>query len=108
MSVLRATVFDVQRFSVHDGPGIRTTVFFKRCPLRCAWCQNPEGQRAKIELSVDTSRCEGAGRCVRACPIEAIAAGVEGPLVDFAACHLCGACAEACARGVFELVGRSV
>ena len=57
-----ALIFDVQRFSIHDGPGIRTTVFFKGCPLRCAWCQNPESLRPHAEIAFDAGRCAGATR----------------------------------------------
>ena len=61
-------LFNVQRFSVHDGPGIRTTLFFKGCPLRCQWCHNPEGYRARPELSFQAAKCIGCGACERACP----------------------------------------
>ncbi len=96
-------VFDVQRFSVHDGPGIRTTVFFKGCPLRCRWCQNPEGIFAGPELAHRADRCTRCGECARACPEHAIHLG-NGHL-DRSACDVCGACAPVCPNGALEVVG---
>ena len=61
-------IFDIQHFSLSDGPGIRTTVFFKGCPLRCLWCHNPESQRKERELMFTPERCIGCGRCVPVCP----------------------------------------
>ncbi len=99
-------VFDVQRFSVHDGPGIRTTVFFKGCPLRCRWCQNPEGLERKVELAHWAERCTKCGECVRACPRDAIHG--DGAHVDRSRCDLCGLCTQACPNGALQLVGRTV
>ena len=64
----KGVVFDIQRFSVHDGPGIRTTVFLKGCPLQCLWCHNPESQRITPELSFEPELCILCGNCVQACP----------------------------------------
>ncbi|MCL1895256.1 MAG: glycyl-radical enzyme activating protein [Clostridiales bacterium] len=72
-------VTDIQRYSVHDGPGIRTVVFFKGCPLRCAWCQNPETQAPESELALFPDRCIGCGECIRVCPSGAIGAAEDGP-----------------------------
>jgi len=102
----QALVFDVQRFSVHDGPGIRTTVFFKGCPLRCAWCQNPESIRNRAELAFHADRCRHTGACVAACPVHALGGG-DG-WVDRARCDACGVCVEACPHGALRVVGRSV
>ena len=92
-------VFNVQRFSVHDGPGIRTTVFLKGCPARCPWCHNPESQSFAPEVLVVETRCIACGSCARVCPQGAPPAG--SPL-----CTACGACVEACPAGARQLAGR--
>ncbi len=101
-----ALVFDLQRFSVHDGPGIRTTVFFKGCPLRCRWCQNPESLRPRPEVAFYADRCRSTGGCPGACPRGAIRRG--GERVDRARCDACGLCVPACPYGAFRVVGRSI
>lgn len=103
----RGRIFDIQRFSVHDGPGIRTTVFLKGCPLRCAWCHNPESIRAEPELAVLESRCIHCDRCVEACPTGRLAA-LEAGAGAVPACTLCGTCAAVCPAEARRLVGRSV
>lgn len=100
------TIFNIQRFSTHDGPGIRTTVFFKGCPLRCAWCHNPESQAAAPELMVDTSRCTGCGWCAGACTHGAITVQDGVAVLDRARCVVCGACADFCPQGLREVAGR--
>jgi len=89
-------VFDLQRFSVHDGPGIRSLVFFKGCPLRCKWCSNPESLRRAPEILLDSAKCIGCRACVTACANGAVR--VEGDTVhyDRSKCRACGLCAEAC------------
>lgn len=104
-------IFDIQRFSVHDGPGIRTTVFLKGCPLRCLWCHNPEGISPKPELMFFDYNCLGCGTCVRACPEKAIAFDVQTqkkPVLTQERCTGCGSCAQACPSGAWRLVGRTV
>ncbi len=97
-------VFDAKRYAIHDGPGIRTTIFLKGCPLDCPWCHNPEGKRPQPELMWWSTRCLGCNSCVKACPWEALT--LEDNLtVDQERCDLCGACAEACTAEALEVVG---
>ncbi len=99
-------VFDMRHFAVHDGPGIRTTVFFKGCPLSCWWCHNPEGQSSKPSLMLFGDRCLGCGECLAACPHGAVAreGGVLRTLPS--ACRACGTCVETCPAEARRLAGR--
>lgn len=104
----RGVIFDVKRFAIHDGPGIRTTVFLKGCPLRCPWCHNPEGISADPQVSFRPARCIGCGRCVAACPADAVVMGENGPITDRDACTVCGRCVAACPAGAREMAGREI
>jgi len=103
---LIGTTFNVQRFSTEDGPGIRTTVFLKGCPLRCAWCHNPEGLSPRQELMWYDVRCIGANDCLQACPEQALELTPQGMQIDRAKCTACGDCAQACPAGALEIIGR--
>ena len=101
-------VFDVQRFSLHDGPGIRTVVFLKGCPLRCAWCANPESQQPGPQIAWFENLCAGCGRCAEACSRSAITMDGRRPLTDRRGCSGCGDCAAACSREARRLLGRKL
>ena len=97
-----AVIFNIQRFSIHDGPGIRTTVFFKGCNLRCRWCHNPESHRIAPELQFFDTKCIACGSCADACQNGT-------PTARFTdACMLCGSCADTCYAGALELTGRRI
>src|SRR5450756_834934 len=91
--------FDIQRFSIHDGPGIRTTVFLKGCPLSCLWCHNPEGIAAQPALLFSPDRCIGCGYCLRACEQHAHAMLDGKHVLDRSKCHICGRCTVECYAG---------
>jgi len=99
-------IFDIQRFAIHDGPGIRTTVFLKGCPLRCAWCQNPESISLEGEVFFTPSRCGLCGACVKACRHGAQRIEDGRRVYDRARCVRCGACVKACLSEALELAGR--
>jgi pyruvate formate lyase activating enzyme len=101
----RPLIFDIRRFALDDGPGIRTTVFFKGCPLSCTWCQNPESQKTGPEIACYPNLCIGCGDCSRVCPENAI--DLKNPsIIRREACTACGRCAEACPATALRQVGR--
>jgi len=102
----KGLVFSIQRYSTEDGPGIRTTVFLKGCPLRCLWCHNPEGQEFSPQIAFNDTRCIGCKGCVGACPQGAISFTADGSRTDRKKCRSCGKCAEVCPTGARELIGK--
>ncbi len=101
-------IFDIQRFSVHDGPGIRTTVFLKGCSLRCFWCHNPEGLRMTPEVQFLPNRCIACGACVVACEHGGQHLDEHGRSFTRERCVACGKCVEACVAEALNLAGRHV
>ncbi|MBS3809944.1 MAG: glycyl-radical enzyme activating protein [Desulfobacterales bacterium] len=102
----RGIVFNIQRFSLHDGPGIRTTVFMKGCPLRCLWCSNPESQAMAPNLMVRDTLCRGCGQCVKACPKGAISITEQGVrVIDWQKCDQCMECVSACIYNALSICG---
>jgi pyruvate formate lyase activating enzyme len=101
-------IFDIKKYAIHDGPGIRTTVFFKGCPLDCRWCHNPEGLKSSIEGLFRQDRCIGCSACLRVCPQKAIVATAFGLRTDWSRCEHCGACVQICPAGARELVGKKI
>ena len=101
----RGLIFGLQRFSTEDGPGIRTTVFVKGCPMRCPWCQNPEGMQPGKQVLWARSRCLGDGGCVAACPNGALTRDDGGTRIDASKCKACGTCADFCPANALEVAG---
>jgi pyruvate formate lyase activating enzyme len=100
-------IFDIKRYAINDGPGIRTAVFFKGCPLDCWWCHNPEGQSGKPQLMFRSNRCKSSRVCLQACPKEAITWN-EGSVTNWDECDDCGKCAEVCFAGAREIIGQDM
>jgi pyruvate formate lyase activating enzyme len=103
---MKALIGDIGRGSRHDGPGIRTTVFFKGCPLNCPWCHNPELIASRPEILFNRQRCIACGDCVVACPNDAVAIEASGTRLDRQRCMGCGECARVCPTKAVALVGR--
>jgi pyruvate formate lyase activating enzyme len=101
-----APVFDIQRFSLHDGPGVRSLVFLKGCTLHCPWCQNPESQSTKPVIAFYADRCRSSFECLTVCPNDAIRR--DGFRVDHARCNLCTRCIDACAYEALRLIGEDM
>lgn len=100
-------IFDIKRYAINDGPGIRTAIFFKGCPLDCWWCHNPEGQSAQPQLMFRSNRCKSSKACLQACPQDAIT-WKEGSVTNWEECDDCGKCAEVCFAGAREIIGREM
>ena len=102
-----ALIFDIKRYALHDGPGIRTTLFLKGCPLRCVWCHNPESWSSGPQRLYKQVKCIGCSSCVEACPEGALKLTPEGIRPTGRPCIQCGACADACPSLAMEICGRA-
>ncbi len=105
---MTGTIFEIKRFAVHDGDGIRTTVFLKGCSLKCVWCHNPEGISAKPQLSYHKDKCIGCGECVGVCPEGAHGMTDSGHVFDREKCISCGKCEEVCLGEALKLYGKKM
>lgn len=108
VSELTGKIFDIKRYAIHDGPGIRTTVFLKGCPLSCPWCHNPEGLWNAPTIIYEFKRCIGCGECIEGCPEAAISIASAGVATDSHRCKSCGVCVDRCPTGARELTERTV
>lgn len=99
-------IFDIKRYAINDGPGIRITIFLKGCPLSCKWCHNPESQSPQVQKLYTESKCIGAQECVKMCPEDALTLTPKGIVTDFETCTLCGICADVCPAKAIEMSGK--
>ena len=106
--MITGTIFDIRKYSIHDGPGIRTAVFFKGCPLACRWCHNPEGRSYHPELIFRPARCILCDDCLGVCPEDAVTRLGDEIQIDRARCKVSGKCAEVCNAEALQVVGRTV
>lgn len=103
-----AAIFNIQKYSVHDGPGIRTTVFLKGCPLKCAWCHNPESQSYEKEIIVSIEKCINCNSCIDSCTEKCITITNKELVIDKNRCTLCGKCTRSCPTNAIEMVGKDM
>ncbi|HDZ8009757.1 TPA: glycyl-radical enzyme activating protein [Citrobacter amalonaticus] len=101
------TVFDIQKFSLHDGPGIRTTVFLKGCQMRCVWCHNPESLKAEKQLAFMQQKCQHCQRCAEVCPHDCHQFIQGRHEINYSACQACGRCVEACPTQALKIYGQT-
>lgn len=101
-------IFDIKKFAINDGPGIRMTVFFKGCNLQCKWCHNPESMSPKVQKMYNVKKCIGAVKCIEICPNDALEMTQEGIVTNYDVCNLCGKCAEVCPTKAFEMLGKDI
>lgn len=101
-------IFDIKKYAINDGPGIRMTVFFKGCNLACEWCHNPESMSPKVQKMYTASKCIGAAKCLDNCPNEALKLTENGIVTNYDLCNLCGKCAEVCPTKAFEMLGSNM
>lgn len=99
-------IFDIKRYAINDGPGIRVVIFFKGCNLHCAWCHNPESISAKVEKMYAPAKCIKCGTCIAVCPEKAITIALDGVVTNPELCNVCGKCADVCPTKAIEMSGR--
>jgi len=104
----KGRIFNVERYAIHDGPGIRTTVFFKGCPLRCWWCHNPEGQNVRPDLIYRESRCIGCDECAKSCPRKALSQTSLHVTLSRKRCNVCGICTRICTSEALSIAGNEM
>lgn len=108
MNDISACIFNIQKYSIHDGPGIRTVVFFKGCPLNCLWCSNPESQDNKMQIICDKTKCEQCLHCINICPTNAIVLNNEHIEVESNKCISCFTCKNSCPKKALTIEGESL
>lgn len=106
--LMTGTIFKIQKFSIHDGPGIRTSVFLKGCPLSCWWCHNPESIKAEREIVFNEEKCLNCGSCINNCVQKALTFDTGIPYILREDCNTCGSCADICPARALEMVGREI
>ena len=100
--------FNIQRYSIADGPGIRTTIFLKGCPLSCKWCSNPESQSPERQIAYRNTSCKACGKCVAACPKQCMTLDEDGIHIDRKVCDVCGTCVKKCLPGALSYSGKDM